>query len=173
MRTTHDPRHGMPSVTNRHGDGETSGATTFGPPGQGGGDDRPERDSGTRGGRDAKAGGKRGRGPKGYTRSDTLIADDVQLSLREDGEVDAGEILVMVEGGVVTLTGNVPERAMKRAAEDCVSRVAGVGDVVNRLRVDDGSASFGRPGEAVRSGQDQQGSGFSSSMRGQEAWRVR
>lgn len=155
--------HGMPSVTNRHADGRVSGATTYGPPGQGGGQDRADRD----------ARSHTGKGPKGYVRSDTRIVDDVHLTLREADQVDAGEILVMVENGVVTLTGNVPERAMKRAAEQCVADIKGVSDVVNRIRVDDGSASAGRPGEAVRGGNDQQGSGFSSSMRGQGDWQVR
>lgn len=155
--------HGMPSVTNRHADGRVSGATTFGPPGQGGGQDRADSD----------ARGHAGRGPKGYVRSDARIVDDVQLTLREAHDVDASQVLLIVENGVVTLTGNVPDRAMKRAAEQCVADVRGVSDVINRIRVDDGSASAGQPGEAVRSGNDQQGSGFSSSMREQGDWRVR
>ena len=52
---------------------------------------------------------------------------------------------------------------MKHLAENLAVAVQGVRDVHNRLLVDNGSASFGPPGQAVRSGLDQQGSGFSSS----------
>ena len=54
---------------------------------------------------------------------------------------------------------------MKREAENLAAEASGVRDVHNRIRVDDGSASAGRPGEAIRSGRDQLGSGFSSSDR--------
>jgi hypothetical protein len=54
---------------------------------------------------------------------------------------------------------------MKRLAEDLVAAASGVRDVHNVIRVDDGSASAGLPGQAVRSGHDQLGSGFSSSDR--------
>jgi hypothetical protein len=110
-------------------------------------------------------GGHRGHGPRGYVRPDDRIVDDVISRLTHDEQVDAREILVMVEDGVVTLTGNVPERSMKHRAEDLVADALGVRDVHNRIRVDDGSASAGPPGESVRSGHDQLGSGFSSSAR--------
>ena len=70
----------------------------------------------------------------------------------------------------MTLTGEVPEKAMKRRAEDIASLARGVRDVHNRIRFDDGTASFGPAGRAVRSGNDQLGSGFSSSERTQEQW---
>jgi len=109
--------------------------------------------------------GHRGRGPAGYVRPDERIVDDVIDRLTQDEHIDASEILVKVEDGIVTLTGNVPERAMKRLAEDLVADASGVRDVRNVIRVDDGSASAGLPGQAVRSGHDQLGSGFSSSER--------
>jgi choline dehydrogenase-like flavoprotein len=109
--------------------------------------------------------GHRGRGPAGYVRPDERIVDDVIDRLTQDAHIDAREILVKVEDGIVTLTGNVPERAMKRLAEDLVANASGVRDVRNMIRVDDGSASAGLPGHAVRSGHDQLGSGFSSSER--------
>jgi hypothetical protein len=59
---------------------------------------------------------------------------------------------------------------MKRRAEDIASQARGVRDVRNHIRFDDGSASFGPAGRAVRSGNDQLGSGFSSSERTQEQW---
>lgn len=76
-----------------------------------------------------------GIGPKGYRRSDERIKDDACEGLRQDGEVDASDIEVEVEGGVITLNGTVGDRAMKRAAEDVVYGVSGVDDVLNHLRV--------------------------------------
>jgi len=85
--------------------------------------------------------------------------------LTDDDHIDASEILIMVENGEVTLTGNVPDRRMKHRAEDLVAETSGVRDVQNRIRVDNGSASAGPPRGAIRSGRDQLGSGFSSSDR--------
>jgi len=113
--------------------------------------------------------GHRGRGPRGYVRSDDSITDESIVRLTEADHIDAREILLIVEDGVVTLTGNVPRRAMKHAAEDVVADVLGVRDIVNRLRVDDGLASLGRPGEAVRTGADHPGSGFSGPALGDRA----
>lgn len=108
---------------------------------------------------------QRGRGPRNYMRSDARIADDLIDRLTDDDQVDAREILVMVENGVVTLTGEVEARWMKHRAEDIASEVSGVRDVNNRLVVDPGVSAFGPSGSAVRSGRDQRGSGFSSSAR--------
>ncbi len=151
---------GMPSVTNRVW-GDTGPDEGFGYPGQGGYGDfrRPAREA------DAapRAGGHRGRGPRNVVRSDERIADDLIERLTRADEIDASEILIAIESGVVTLTGEVPQRRMKHLAEDLAVAVQGVREVHNRLLVDKGSASFGPPGQAVRSGSDQQGSGFSSS----------
>ena len=185
---------GLPSVTNREwGRDRADEANTYGYRGQGGyGDFTTDRQGGYgesqgahaqsghgRGGtpgavqrqqedrisRGPRTSGHRGRGPQGYQRPDARIADDVIARLTDDEHIDASEILVMVESGVVTLTGNVPDRKMKHHAEDLVADASGVRDVHNRIRVDNGSASAGRPGEAIRSGRDQLGSGFSSSER--------
>ena len=69
--------------------------------------------------------------------------------MTDHDQLDATEILLMVEGGVVTLTGEVPERRMKHIAEDLADAVRGVKDIENRIRVDNGLASFGPRGEAV------------------------
>ncbi len=76
-----------------------------------------------------------GKGPKGYRRPDDRIREDVSESLSADGDLDASEITVGVEDGEVTLEGTVGDRASKRRAEDLAERVAGVGDVHNRLRL--------------------------------------
>ncbi|WP_421693915.1 BON domain-containing protein [Aestuariivirga sp.] len=79
----------------------------------------------------------RGRGPKGYTRSDDRIREDVNDRLTEDGWVDASEIEVQVSSSEVTLTGQVNSREEKRRAEDIVEAISGVRHVQNNIRVKD------------------------------------
>ena len=76
----------------------------------------------------------RGRGPKGYMRSDERIREDVSDALSDDPLVDATEIEVLVVGGEVTLSGTVESRFAKRRAEDCAERISGVNHVQNNLR---------------------------------------
>lgn len=80
-------------------------------------------------------GGWRGVGPKGYTRSDTRINEDVCERLTHDDAIDARGISVQVRDGVVTLDGHVQQRSIKHRVEDLVERCAGVRDIENRLRV--------------------------------------
>ena len=81
----------------------------------------------------------RGRGPKGYRRSDERIREDVNDRLSDDNYLDASEIEVAVSETLVTLTGTVETRADKRRAEDIVESVSGVTNVENRLRVQESS----------------------------------
>ena len=76
-----------------------------------------------------------GRGPRGYRRSDERIREDVNERLTDDWRVDASDIEVSVDSGVVTLAGRVDSRAEKRRAEDVAESVSGVTDVSNQLRV--------------------------------------
>jgi hypothetical protein len=76
-----------------------------------------------------------GRGPKGWTRSDERIREDVSERLTDDPHVDASEMEVYVAGGEVTLEGIVETREMRRRAEDIAHTVSGVKDVHSRLRV--------------------------------------
>jgi len=76
-----------------------------------------------------------GRGPKGYTRSDERIREDVSDRLEQHGEIDATEIEVRVSNGEVTLEGTVEDRWMKRMAEDLVEDCPGVKQVNNRIRI--------------------------------------
>jgi osmotically-inducible protein OsmY len=80
-------------------------------------------------------GGHRGRGPRGYQRSDQRILEDVNDRLTEDPDVDASEIEVRVENREVTLSGTVNSRFEKRHAEDVAESVSGVAHVQNNLRV--------------------------------------
>jgi len=76
----------------------------------------------------------RGRGPKGYRRSDDRIKEDVNDRLSE-GYLDATEVDVSVSGGEVVLSGTVDRRADKLRAEAIAENVSGVLNVENRLRV--------------------------------------
>lgn len=67
--------------------------------------------------------------------SDELIAKDVVDALDRDIRVDAQDVAVEVDDGIVTLSGNVPRWAARWAAGRDASRTAGVIDVVNELTV--------------------------------------
>jgi len=77
----------------------------------------------------------RGRGPKGYRRSDERIKEDVNDRLSDDYYLDASDVEVAVQNSEVTLTGTVRNRNDKRRAEDLAESVSGVTNVENRLRV--------------------------------------
>ena len=77
----------------------------------------------------------RGRGPRGYKRSDQRIEEDVNERLTDDPRVDATEIQVEVRDGEVTLSGTVDSREARRRAEDVAESVPGVTYVLNNLRV--------------------------------------
>ncbi len=78
----------------------------------------------------------RGRGPKGYRRSDERIREDVNDRLTDHQYLDATDIDVAVKEGEVTLSGKVFDRTDKRLAEDVAESVTGVKNVQNNLRTD-------------------------------------
>ncbi len=89
---------------------------------------------------------RRGRGPKGYRRSDERIKEDVNDRLSDDYYIDASDIEVSVQNQEVTLTGTVNNRNDKRRAEDLAESVSGVSNVENRLRVKQSTyGDYGRP----------------------------
>ena len=93
--------------------------------------------------------GKTAKGPKGYSRSDERIREDVcdRLShLSVHADVDASDVEVMVKEGEVTLTGTVPERRWKHMIEDTAASVHGVKDVHNALKVRRETEMSGRGG---------------------------
>ncbi|HEY3523757.1 MAG TPA: BON domain-containing protein, partial [Candidatus Limnocylindrales bacterium] len=102
-----------------------------------------------------------GAGPKGYQRSDERIREDVSERLQQSGGIDAHEIEVAVDGGVVSLKGTVPDRSMKRMAEDAVDSCSGVKDVHNELRVEshEHDQNGGSTGHSGQSGQTSQTGG--------------
>ena len=74
-----------------------------------------------------------GKGPKGYKRSDERIREDACEALLAHPEIDATDIEVLVNDGVVTLQGNVESRLAKRVTEDLIENISGVSDVLNEI----------------------------------------
>jgi osmotically-inducible protein OsmY len=75
----------------------------------------------------------RGKGPKGYQRSDDRVKELICERLRDDPEIDPGEVTINVAGGRVTLDGSVDSRRTKRAIEDIAEQFDV--EVQNNLRV--------------------------------------
>ncbi|MBO9543699.1 BON domain-containing protein [Caulobacter sp.] len=86
-------------------------------------------------------GAHRGRGPKGYRRSDERIREDVSDRLTDDSWLNASDIEVSVSDGDVTLTGSVRSREDKKRAEALAESVTGVDNVQNNLRIDRGTGT--------------------------------
>jgi osmotically-inducible protein OsmY len=68
-------------------------------------------------------------------RADSDIRRDVEDELRWDPDIDATDVAVSVNNGVVTLTGFVRSNMQKYQAEADAKRVAGVAAVANDLEV--------------------------------------
>jgi len=88
----------------------------------------------------------RPRGPKGYTRTDERIREDICERLSHplgrfgasdlsNEHLDVSDVSVQVQGGKVLLEGTVPERRMKHGIEDIVDACPGVQDIDNRIKV--------------------------------------
>ena len=92
----------------------------------------------------------RGKGPRGYARSDARILEDISDRLADDGRIDASDIEIKVEAGEVTLNGQVESRQDKRRAEDLAEQVSGVRHLQNNLRVrpDEPAPAEGRTAQA-------------------------
>ncbi len=99
-----------------------------------------------------------GKGPKGYRRSDERIREDVCETLSQHHLIDASDVEVNITEGVITLSGTVESRQMKRMIEDCIETVSGVKDVKNEIKVEPSSASTysstSMNGSSSRSGGD-------------------
>jgi len=83
----------------------------------------------------SSAASRRGRGPKGYERSDERLREDICERLIWNDDIDASEVSVEVRSGIVVLEGAVPERKMKHAIEDLADACLGVKEIENRIRV--------------------------------------
>jgi hypothetical protein len=98
------------------------------------------------------------RGPKGYSRSDDRIREDISERLYHSTHIDSSEVSVTVQGGKVTLEGTVPNRWMRHAIENEADRCAGVRDIDNNIRVQSndesqtGMSATSSPGTSTTSG---------------------
>ncbi len=75
------------------------------------------------------------RGPKGYTRSDERVEEDVSEQLWRAEYIDSSDVSVVVKSGVVMLSGTVPERWMRYEIENIADNCMGVRDIENNVRV--------------------------------------
>lgn len=73
--------------------------------------------------------------PKGYSRPDERVQDDVCEHLYHADDIDLSDVSVEARNGTVTLEGSVPERRMKRRIEEITAECVGVQDVENRIRI--------------------------------------
>lgn len=95
-----------------------------------------------------------GVGPRGYQRSDARIHEEIVQRLTDHPHVDASDVDVTVDHGVVTVRGTVDNRRQKYDAEDEAEAVTGVREVRNEIRVQErigawthsGLATGGLPG---------------------------
>jgi hypothetical protein len=76
----------------------------------------------------------RGRGPKGYERSDDRLREIICERLTDDPRIDASDVHIEVRDKVAKLTGQVPDRRTKYEIEDVVEH-CGVKDIDNQVRV--------------------------------------
>lgn len=73
--------------------------------------------------------------PQHRRRSDTTVANDVRRALVRTSGLNSMNIQVRVRGGIVTLTGWVPERSQINRASRAAWSVRGVRSVSNQLAV--------------------------------------
>jgi hypothetical protein len=97
-----------------------------------------------------------GKGPRGFTRPDDRIKEDLCERLTDHPDLDATDIEIKVHNGEVVLTGTVNERWSKRMAEDLAESVTGVKQVQNQIRFLEGSeqqgSQSGRQGPGAETG---------------------
>lgn len=76
-----------------------------------------------------------GKGPKSYRRTDERLKEIICERLTDDAQVDARDLEIAVSNSEVIITGEVPERNMKRRIEDVIDTINGITHLENRVRV--------------------------------------
>jgi osmotically-inducible protein OsmY len=98
--------------------------------------------------------GHTGKGPKGYKRSDDRIKEEVCEILARNPRIDASDIEVEVSNAMVSLSGTVDSKEIRRAAEIAIENLSGVEDVKNEIRVRKetsiGAMSTSKPKGSIR-----------------------
>jgi hypothetical protein len=92
-----------------------------------------------------------GKGPKGYKRSDDRTREDVCDAIAHQGFIDASDVEVKVEDGIVTLGGTVAHRDDKRRLEHLAEQCRGVHEVHNGLRLKRAPSATTTPSKAAES----------------------
>lgn len=106
----------------------------------------------------------RGRGPKGYRRSDDRIREDVSDRLTDDAWLDASNIEVEVKDCEVVLKGSVNSREDKRRAENLAEAISGVNNVQNHLRVSGRESDYEGFGSSKMTGETSTGTATSEAQ---------
>jgi len=91
-----------------------------------------------------RRGPQAGKGPRGWNLSDERLIEDVSERLMEDRLLDARNVEVAANSGVVTLTGEVPGASDVIHAEMLARNAPGVTAVENRLSVRPGPRAVDR-----------------------------
>jgi len=77
----------------------------------------------------------RGRGPRGYRPSDERLREIICERLTDHPRIDASDVEIDVQSGIVHLSGAIPDHAMKQALLELVGQIYGVSGVVDRINV--------------------------------------
>lgn len=86
-----------------------------------------------------------GKGPRGWTLRDERLIEEVSDRLMDDRLLDARQVEVSANAGVITLAGQVPGASDAAHAEMLARQAPGVTGVVNRLQVRPGQRAVDRP----------------------------
>jgi hypothetical protein len=78
----------------------------------------------------------KGKGPRNYHRSDELIMEDIHDRIAADWNMDALDVDIKVEKGVVHLAGQVRDRSSRDRIEDITEAVRGVKSIENKIRIE-------------------------------------
>lgn len=78
-----------------------------------------------------------GKGPRGYTKRDQAILEEICEELTRDSHIDASQLSVQVVDGVVILSGEIESLEAKDRIMGIVSEVHGISQFVNEMRVSD------------------------------------
>jgi BON domain len=73
---------------------------------------------------------------RSFMKTDSMLQQDVIDELLYEPGLDASNVGVVANGGVITLTGTVPSYPGRYAAEHAAERVAGVRAVADETKVD-------------------------------------
>ena len=77
-------------------------------------------------------------GPRGNTRPDEQIQEEIDRLLSSHGQMNAAGLQVHVKDGIVTLSGNINSQYERDTAEKMVENVFGVLGVINNLKINRG-----------------------------------